>query len=180
MTVDDIESRILQEVREGMAKGDMRRVAYFSALAQELAERKEEWQRKVKTWIDTNGSPPQTQGTVVVPGLQQGDPRKRDFTRFPLRGYQIDGKTVHVTTFKDMLVTLANHLRGVHGTAFDDAVLRFVGRKRHYFSKDATALKYAVALGGGGMFVETNLNANLIAEICFRMADELGHGFGIN
>jgi hypothetical protein len=54
-------------------------------------------------------------------------------------------------------------------------VLSFGGRKRRYFSQRASDLKYAHELESGGLYVETNLNANLIVGICFDMVRELGY-----
>ena len=180
MTVDEIERRVLKEVRDGLDAGDMRRVSYFSAIGQEIAENKEMWEGRIKDWVEANGKSFRPQGAGPLASMRKGDPREQDFTGWTLRGYQIDGKDVSVSTFKDMLIHLANWLRDRHGKAFDDAVLTFAGRKRRYFSKSKTALKAAYELDGGELFVETNLNANLIAQICFRMVDQFGHRFTIN
>jgi len=47
-----------------------------------------------------------------------------------------------------------------------ERVLSLHGTKRAYFSRDERRMKFPREVSGSGIFVETNLNAKLIADIC--------------
>ena len=99
----------------------------------------------------------------------------RDYSHQLVRGYQIDGVSFSAHSFKDVLVGLSNHLRRKHGSDFDKVALSLRGRKRKYFSRSAGDLKFPEPLAGGGLFVETNLNANLLIGICIWLLQGLGY-----
>jgi len=98
----------------------------------------------------------------------------KDYTNRSVSGYHLDGKYVSCRFFKDVLVSLSNQLRGHDQAAFDQVALKLRGRKRVYFSRNAADLKFPQQLTGHGMFVETNLNANLIVGICLALVRLLG------
>ncbi len=99
---------------------------------------------------------------------------EEDFTGHRITGYRLHGRKVLCRTFKELLVNLSNELRSSDHAAFDKVALRLHGTKRSYFSKNPNDLKFPLQLTGHGMFVETNLNANLIAGICRDLIKGLG------
>lgn len=99
----------------------------------------------------------------------------RDYTYHPVRGYTLEGDHVAARSFKDVLLSVMNRLRGKHGHEFDRVASTLRGRKRVYFSENERELKYPHSLTGDGLFVETNLNANLIVGICRALLEKLGH-----
>ena len=49
------------------------------------------------------------------------------------------------------------------------------GKKRAYFSFDPKDLRHPLRVKDSNLFIETNLNANLIAAICISLVKALGH-----
>jgi len=99
----------------------------------------------------------------------------KDYTHFSVRGYQFEGRHTSSRSFKDVLMRLSNDLRQNHLEKFDKAALGLQGKKRVYFSRNTGDLKFPEELLGGGLFAETNLNANLIVGICRKLLEKLGY-----
>lgn len=110
--------------------------------------------------------PPGTKRIPVVHSHFESLRPDRDYTYHPVRGYKLEGDHVAARSFKDVLISMMNRLRGIHGQEFDRIASTLRGRKRVYFSRDERELKYPYPLAGNGFFMETNLNANLIVGIC--------------
>ena len=171
----DLETRAWREIKKATDRMDARRIAHFSAIAQEIEEKTREWEARIAA------GPPDHQEPASAPTPTNGVRRRGrhrvspDYTGRPIRGFEFEGSRVGVTTYKALLLELANILRQKHPQDFDTKALSFGGRKRRYFSQNPRDLKYAHELKPGGLYVETNLNANLIVGICFDMVRELGH-----
>ena len=99
----------------------------------------------------------------------------KDYSSLQVRGYRIGNKNVPCHSFRDVLLTLCNGLRMANPSSFDAAALQLRGRKRPYFSRTDTELRQPEQLVGHGLYVETNLNANLIVGICRALLERLGH-----
>jgi negative regulator of replication initiation len=118
--------------------------------------------------VATEGSTPHTR-------VQHQDADTKDYSGHRIRGYRLAGRYVACQFFKDLLVNLSNELRGSNQTSFDKVALALRGRKRSYFSKNPDDLKFPCELTGKDhLFVETNLNANLIVEICRSLIQGMG------
>jgi negative regulator of replication initiation len=99
----------------------------------------------------------------------------KDYTHFSVRGYQFDGRHTPSRSFKEVLMRLCNELRRIHREKFDKVAVELRGKKRVYFSRNSRDLKFAEELLGGGLFAETNLNANLMVGICRKLVEKLGY-----
>ena len=99
----------------------------------------------------------------------------RDYTNLRVRGYRLANKNVRCGSFKEVLLTLSNDLRLPNSATFDSVALGLRGTKRQYFARTDAALRMPERLAGNGLFVETNLNANLIVGICRALLEKLGH-----
>ena len=75
------------------------------------------------------------------------------------------GNRHEVSTWKEVLIGVATALYDLHREEFE-RVLSLHGTKRAYFSRDERRMKFPREVSGSGIFVETNLNAKLIADIC--------------
>jgi negative regulator of replication initiation len=124
----------------------------------------------------TNQSPPATVSHRAELGRRSRESLQpdRDYTDHAVAGYRLDDNFVPCRFFKDVLIGLSNLLRAHNEAAFDQAALKLRGTKRVYFSRNAADLKFAQQLTGHGLFVETNLNANLIVGICRQLLVNLG------
>ena len=105
-------------------------------------------------------------------------PRDSDYTGQRVAGYRLDGESYDARTFKEVLIGVCNKLRIEHLQAFDKVALGLYGKTRVYFSKNPKQLKYPHRLKDSNMFVETNLNANLIVGICRALLEALDHDIG--
>jgi negative regulator of replication initiation len=105
-------------------------------------------------------------------------PRDADYSHQRVTGYGLDEKHYNARSFKDVLIGVSTKLRCKHLDAFDKAALGLHGKKRFYFSRDPKDLRYPHRLADSNIFVETNLNANLIVGICRALLEALGHDIG--
>jgi|SRR5208283_271782 len=171
-TVDDIEKRVWKKMEEAMRDKDSFALAVLSEVAKDIEERKREWNKRLEPLNSGNGNSP-TQ--VSSPGnSSRTHTILRNFTNQPVRGFSLNGSRTDVRTYKELLVKLSNTLRQKHSGKFDAIALKLGGRKRAYYSQNLADLKYAEELENGGLFVETNLNANLIVNnICLPLAQAL-------
>lgn len=167
MTLGDLERTVWKQIQQATEKRQSARLARLGLLADEMETKRKEWSARLANPLDAS---PIVQRTPTPPD--------GDFTGRPIRAFCFEGTEVSVSTYKELLLRLANVLRQKHDREFDRAALSLGGRKRRYFSTDSSKLKYAHELDGGGLFAETNLNANLVVKICYDMLQALGHERG--
>ena len=163
-SLGEIERVVWKQIQEATERRQGTRLAWLGALAEEMETKKRDWSARL-------GTPPESY--TASPNASASNP-DADFTGRPIKGFGLEGAQVSVSTYKDLLLGVANLLRRQHRDAFDGKALSLAGRKRRYFATDPRELKYAQALEGGGLFVETNLNANLIVKTCYELVRELG------
>jgi negative regulator of replication initiation len=132
--------------------------------------------------LGLNGSPEHevvAENSVITRVNTRSDesliPRDADYTHQRVNGYSLDGKHYDARSFKDVLIGISTQLRRQHVDAFDKAALGLHGKKRVYFSAEPKHLRYPHRLADSNIFVETNLNANLIVGICRALLEGLGH-----
>lgn len=169
----DIEKEVWEHIQAATKSHNASRLAYFGVLADEIETRKKDWIDRLAAGLRTNGG---RHPEADPPGLTRPNSTRSDgdYTGRPIRGFEFDGIEMPVSTYKDLLVLLTNLLRKKYGEGFDSRALALGGRKRRYFSPDPRQLKYAHELEPGGLFVETNLNANLVVKICYEIVRALG------
>jgi negative regulator of replication initiation len=102
----------------------------------------------------------------------------KDYTHHRVAGYRFEGRNFPARSFKDVLLGLSDHLRKADRANFDKVALALRGRKRVYFSLDPAELKSPEQLSGTGLFIETNLNANIIIGVCRVLLSKLGRDPG--
>lgn len=164
-SIADIERNIWKEIQAAIEKREAGKLAHLSTLADEIELKKKDWLSRLEK--GPTGLNPRT---VAPSGGADAD-----FTGRPIKSFVLDGTEVPVSTYKELLVRLTTLLRKKHSDEFDRRALSLGGRKRRYFSRDPRVLKYAHELEPGGLFAETNLNANLIVKICYAIVRELGY-----
>lgn len=99
----------------------------------------------------------------------------RDYTHLRVRGYRLGGRYATCHSFKDVLLHLCEELRAAQPGQFDKVAQDLRGTKRAYFSSKANDLRNPELLKGGGLWVETNLNANILVGVCRALLRKLGH-----
>ncbi len=86
--------------------------------------------------------------------------------------FELRGRKVHVTKWKEMLVETCNILADINPVLISEFPnnSRFNGRKAQYFSiKDPGLMRSPFKLGSLDMYVETNFCANAIRNLIIRM-----------
>jgi hypothetical protein len=186
LTIDEIEKAVWNKMQQAIAQRDAQAVAALNGMALEAAEIKERV-RSLATKLGgpnlSNGVPPQGRVGAPTSAAPSGVSARNlvdvpgNYTGRPIRSYRLNGVSTIVRTYKDLLIDLSNTLRTKHGARFDQCALQLGGRKRRYFSHSQQDLKYAHEVDGGGLFAETNLNANLIVNnICIPLLRQLEPG----
>ena len=83
-------------------------------------------------------------------------------------------ETFEVSTWKEILITVAEKLYGRHATDYD-RTLELRGTKRAYFSRQKQELREPIAVGNSGYFVETHFSANDMVLQCHRLMSLFGY-----
>lgn len=101
---------------------------------------------------------------------RSGQPREvlgldADWTRRKLVAFSFKTEHVETSTFKEILIGLSEALARAHGADFP-RVGTLRGRKRVYFSEDPNRLFFPREIRGTTWYVETNLSANSIRDLC--------------
>lgn len=171
----ELEREVWTQIKGATEKHNTLRLAHFSALAADIDVAKNDWVARLEAGLKMNGAGRAPDRRIAPrPDREPATGPDDDFTGKPIRGFAFDGAQFAVSTYKELLIQLTNLLRKKFGEDFDDRALSLGGRKRRYFSRQPRELKYAHEVEGGGLFVETNLNANLIVKICYRLVRDLG------
>ncbi len=97
-----------------------------------------------------------------------------DYTGQTISSFTLNGKKFDVTSWKQLLVNTCDELNKVKNKEFYK-VLSLKGRKRPYFTKNANELRAPEKIDGTGIFVETNLSANAIVNLCYEVLSLLGY-----
>jgi hypothetical protein len=114
--------------------------------------------------------PPSANNSSSLPSFRPD----QDYTHRRTSGFSLLGGRHDARSFHDVLIGFTRELRKLHGQAFERAAISLHGTKRAYFSHNAGDLKKPEDIGGG-LYVETNLNANIIVGICRALLKILAH-----
>jgi len=91
-----------------------------------------------------------------------------DYTKTKPKSFMFNGKRYEAFSWKSLLILLCEEVANLQKDKFDK-VLKLKGTKRSYFSVDKTKIKTPTKIGTTDLFVETNLNANLVVKLCNRV-----------
>lgn len=171
-SLQGIENHVLEAIRQATDGRQFTRLAGLSSLAAEMEARRNDWNSRFLSLMESSegdsGPANHSVRARPTPAL-----RGESHTGRRIRGFELFGRHVPVKTYKALLLGVSNQLRRKDRDAFDRVALALRGRKRVYFSRDVGELKFGEELGRG-LFVETNLNANLIVSICNDLVEGLG------
>ena len=88
--------------------------------------------------------------------------------------FTFNNKTYEVRFWRDVLIRISEILFQTHRSDFNQ-VLSLVGRKRPYYTKDKSLLRVPQIIEGTNIYVETNLSANNIIELCHDIIGIFGY-----
>lgn len=113
-----------------------------------------------------------------VPGHRKKDPpttsTSGNYSNKPISAFVFDGTEHRVRTYKDLLMGMCDILLERHGREFDKLLI-IKGRKRPYFTRNSDELRIPQGINETGIFVETNLSATSIVNICLEMISVFGY-----
>ena len=115
-------------------------------------------------------SPP-TKSKKATPLL----PLDESYTGQSALAFTFDGERHEVHTWKEIAVTLFQILWQRDPQKFETAVLALRGRKRPYFTRDKTELRYEEPIMDTGIFFESNLSADYMVRLCYTVLDRMGY-----
>lgn len=91
---------------------------------------------------------------------------------------QFQGQRYPVRSWREGLIGLLSILAKQRPKTFAEAALTMIGRKRPYITRDATALRQAERIPGTDLYVEVNLGARTVANLCYGLLKELEYSEG--
>lgn len=100
--------------------------------------------------------------------------KKVSYTGKKVSSFSFQGSRYEVRSWKGLLLGLCGLLRAARPTDFE-RILDMRGRRRPYFTRDASELRTAERFQNTNVFVETNLSADQIVKICFALLDLFGY-----
>ena len=96
------------------------------------------------------------------------------YTGKSVSSFSFQGSRYEVRAWKGLLMGLCGILYAAHPAEFE-RVSEIRGRKRPYFTRNASELRIPERFQNTNIFVETNLSADQIVKICFAMLDVFGY-----
>ncbi|HXY25646.1 MAG TPA: hypothetical protein VEI73_13410 [Candidatus Acidoferrum sp.] len=126
----------------------------------------------------SKGSAPGT-STTVDSGMARAELLlpNADYTNLSVSSFELNGKRFPARTFKEILIGVSEFLRREDPDRFDRVAITLHGKKRVYFSSDPKSLRSPFRIPQSNVFVETNLNANMIVAVCTTLVKLLGYDF---
>lgn len=158
----------------------------INLIADIVAQEKEEGE------LEPEGMPPRTGAGSEISGTeskvadsQATYPVRKDsratlasldetYTGQSATAFVFDGKRYPVHTWKEITTILFELLWARDPQGFEEAVLAIRGRKRPYFTRDKTKLRYAAPIPDTDLFFESNLSANNLVKLCYTVLEGMG------
>ncbi len=88
--------------------------------------------------------------------------------------YTFGGRRTAVSTWKELLISLATRLYEAHPGTFSSVVERVQGRQP-YFSQSERDLRFPAPVRDSGMYVETNMSADAVRKVSARLVQAFGY-----
>ena len=79
------------------------------------------------------------------------------------------------STWKESALALCEELRRQNPDKFKQTAVELVGRKRPYISHDKDKLRKPEPIPNTPLFFETNLSANSMVRLCYRLITQMGY-----
>lgn len=98
-----------------------------------------------------------------------------DFTKKSIQSFYFNGSKYDVQSWKDLLVGILDIIYSIHRKDFDKVLGVTGGHGRLYFSKNPDEVKSPLKIKDTGIYVDTKLSANNIAQLCQDIIYEFGY-----
>lgn len=100
--------------------------------------------------------------------------KRENYTGKSIVSFRFEGKKYKVTSWIEMLRKICGIMISLHGDNFE-RVLKLKGRKRPYFTKDKNELRVPGKIEKTNIYVERNLNTNMIVKLSKDMVSLFGY-----
>jgi hypothetical protein len=175
-SLGQLQATVWERIKEATQKGDGMALRRLGQIAGEMERKHDDWQTLLDTGGQTaNGAASGPVLPTTGPGDRQGSngAKVEDFSGRSIRSFKLAGNTVSVGSYKDLLLGVIKILQEKDPDRFETVAPQIRGRGP-YFSENPNDLRLHHQLKKGKLFVETNLNANLIVAISVRLAEAFG------
>ncbi|MGC8776033.1 MAG: type I restriction endonuclease [Minisyncoccia bacterium] len=98
-----------------------------------------------------------------------------DYTGKQPISFVINNKKIKIRHWINMLIEICNFLYTNYQSNFEQKVYQIKGKRRSYFSKDKNQLKYPIEIKKSGIYVESNLSANMIVKLSKKLVMLFGY-----
>lgn len=176
-----LQTIVWTKIKEATRSGDSMSLRSLGQIADEMDRKHEEWRRLLDNGLD----PSDTVDDKISPnrssivGQSANAPTEEDFSGRSIRGFELAGHKVPIGTYKDLLLEVIQMLQQQDLNRFEAVAPQIRGRGP-YFSERPDALRLSRKLPRGKLFVETNMNANLIVTVCHRLAGAFGENLKLD
>jgi hypothetical protein len=176
-----LQKRVWESIRNSTAESDASALGLLGQIASEMDKKHDEWTDRLRTEPKPDADLSRT-FFRQIPVPQSLRPLARqapdnatiqDFTGKSIRSATLFGQQLLVGNYKELLIAVAEYL-SEKSADFDERAVKVRGNNP-YFSERPDELRIPYKLRRSTLHMETNLNANLIVEICWRLLEELGH-----
>ncbi len=165
-----LQTVVYDKIKKATEGGDGAALSVLGQIAGEMDRKHDEWQNLLDTGRPPNGAAPAQVSPDAGPSDTFG--ASEDFSGRSIRSFKLAGNTVSVGSYKELLLGVIKILQEKDAGRFETVAPQIRGRGP-YFSEQSNELRLPHKLPGK-LFVETNLNANLIVAICRRLAQPFG------
>jgi hypothetical protein len=176
-----LQALIWNKIKEATRDGDSTSLRVLGMIADEMDRKHNQWQGM----LDKESSPDGATGVPVSSHngpVNDGDaanPQIENFSGRSIRGFELAGHKVSVGSYKELLLGIIKLLQEQDLDRFETVAPQIRGRGP-YFSERPDELRIHHRLTKGKLFVETNLNANLIVAICRRLVEAFGESLKLD
>jgi hypothetical protein len=176
-----LQTQVWKKVEEANKDKDGTSLDLLGKIVAEMDRKHSDWQSQLEEATTSNG----VVGIPVPPNKESanwdvGDARveDEDFSGRSVRSFELAKQKVPVGSYKELLLEVIRVLQEQDLGRFETVAPQIRGRGP-YFSQLAENLRLPKEIKGK-LFVETNLNANLIVTICRRLAEAFGENLKLD
>jgi hypothetical protein len=176
-----LQTLVWTKIKEATRDGDSTSLRLLGKIADEMDRKHNEWHGMLVKGPTSDGatSVPVSSADAPVEGHNGASSQLEDFSGRSIRGFELAAHKVSVGSYKELLLGIIKILQEQDLDRFEAVAPQIRGRGP-YFSERADELRIHQKLTRGKLFVETNLNANLIVTICRRLVEAFGENLKLD
>jgi len=176
----ELQTLVWAKIKAAISNGNSASFRTLGQIADEMDRKHDEWQRLLDDGAASSGMRGVPTSGPPADGRSVGATTKdEDFSGRSIRGFELAGQKISVGSYKELLLEVTKTLQEQDLNRFETVAPQVRGRGA-YFSNNADDLRLGRKLPKGKLFVETNMNANLIVTVCRRLAEAFGENLKLD